>query len=300
MSNIFLYNAIDVPPLAKIDDIEFCPYRLSHFNNGEIFVTLHCDVGDKNVFVWVDTLKEVDNFQKSVFVVTELKNRRAKSIHLIFLYLPYLRRYSVKNLKNISDIILQNLFDAGADSLITLDPHVNDFCSKFEDKVKILSAKNVFIGKIKSFQLADFCCIAPDAGAKKINAEIAGYFNKPCFVAEKKRDSTGTIESLKFQAEHIPQNAIIIDDMIDSGSTMDFLIDILLEVYPKLNIFIFCSHAIFSKRPSFLDKDQVKNVFAVNLTEGYEGLSDKIEQLDFGDLLCQTVQQIIDMGENSS
>ena len=268
-NDIFLYDKSDqlfAQQLSSQINLDFIPYELSKFNNGELFVKIPYDVKDRNVFILVKTSKEIQNFQDIIFVVVEVYNKKAKSINVISFYIPYLRQFSKEKSKNIFDIMAKTIFYAGADKIITLDPHCNDFLKSYGDKISIISAKNIFIEKIKSLNLDDFCFISPDLGAKEINSYIAKYFHTKVFIAEKIRNKeSGKIETLNLFEENLNfKNIIIVEDMIDSGQTIHLLINLILEKNPRVNIFIFCSHPIFSKPLSFLEIEQVKFLFTTD------------------------------------
>lgn len=101
---------------------------------------------------------------------------------------------------------------------------------------------------------------------------MAKYFHTRVFTAEKIRNKeNGKIETLNLFEENLNfKNIIIVDDMIDSGQTIHLLINLILQKNSKVNIFVFCSHPIFSKPLSFLGIEQVKFLFttnSINITE---------------------------------
>ena len=71
-NDIFLYDKSDqlfAQQLSSQINLDFIPYELSKFNNGELFVKIPYDVKDRNVFILVKTSKEIQNFQDIIFVV---------------------------------------------------------------------------------------------------------------------------------------------------------------------------------------------------------------------------------------
>lgn len=280
MKDVFLYDKSDQTLALQISsrlNMEAFTYDLSTFHNGEFFVRMPYDLENRNIFILVKTSKEIQNFQNIVFVVTEVFNKNPKSINVIALFIPYLRQFSLEKTKNIFDVLVQNVFYAGADKIITVDPHCEGFLENYEDKIFIISIKNVFIEKIKSLHLEEFCFVAPDSGAQKRNSFFANYFDKKIFFAEKKRNQdSGIIASFHFCENISTPNVIIVDDMIDTGKTLELLINCILQRNPKINVFVFCSHAIFSQTPTFLDNEQVKLVFTTNSLNNSNLKHDKV------------------------
>lgn len=296
MKDVFLYDKLDqnlALQIASPLNMEAFPYEISKFRNGELFVKIPYEIENRNIFILVKTSKEFLNFQNVVFVVAEVYNKNPKTINVIALFIPYLRQFSAEKNKNIFDIFVQNIFYAGANKVITIDPHNENFLQHYKDKIWVVNIKDIFVEKIKSLNLGDFCFAAPDSGSKKRNSFLAQYFDKKFFSAEKKRNQeTGIIESFNFNEEIKTENVIIVDDMIDTGKTVELLIKSILNKKPKTNIFVFCSHAIFSQIPTFINNEQVKFVFTTNSLDNSNLMHEKIEILSLGDIIVNFFQNI--------
>lgn len=281
INDILLYDKYDyrlAQNIAKKLQINSVPYEILKFNNGELFAKVDCNVKGKNIFILVKTSKEIQNFQNIIFVVSEVYNKEAKYITVITFYIPYLRQFSDEKPRNISDIIIKTVLDAGANNIITLDPHCKTFLKNYKDHVFVISAKNIFIQKIKNLKLSNFCFFSPDFGAKELNSEMARYFNKEIFIAKKIRNKVDNrVEEIILPIQNIPyKNIIIADDMIDSGQTMQILVDKILEKNPNVNIFIFCSHLILSNIPPFIGYKQIRLIYSTNSLNNRKIKSQKI------------------------
>jgi ribose-phosphate pyrophosphokinase len=92
-----------------------------------------------------------------------------------------------------------------------------------------------------------FCSV--DAGGEKLTRRFANAFNAPLVIAHKQRDYSklNTVESIHIlSAESIEGKALwIVDDMIDTGGSVESLINALLKFNPA-EINIVAVHAPFS------------------------------------------------------
>ena len=129
-----------------------------------------------------------------------------------------------------------------------------------------------------------FCSV--DAGGEKLAREFANAFGAPLVVAHKQRDysQSNTIESVNIlSAEPVSGKVLwIIDDMIDTGGSVESLIRALAALEPK-EINIIAVHALFStpaeKRLTRLSEEGLLNRIIVTDTIGSAVFSEIIPRL---------------------
>jgi len=130
-----------------------------------------------------------------------------------------------------------------------------------------------------------FCSV--DAGGEKLAREFANGFGAPLVVAHKQRDysKSNTIESINIlSAEPVGGKTLwIVDDMIDTGGSVESLIRALAEREPK-EINIISVHALFSppaeKRLSRLSDEGLLNRIIVTDTVGTSAFPEMIPRLE--------------------
>jgi ribose-phosphate pyrophosphokinase len=130
-----------------------------------------------------------------------------------------------------------------------------------------------------------FCSV--DAGGEKLAREFANAFGSPLVVAHKQRDYSkgNTIESVNIlSAEPIEGKTLwIVDDMIDTASSVESLIKALSVLKPR-EINIIAVHALFSppaaKRLSRLAEEGLLNRIIVADTVGTAAFSEIIPNLE--------------------
>jgi ribose-phosphate pyrophosphokinase len=130
-----------------------------------------------------------------------------------------------------------------------------------------------------------FCSV--DAGGEKLAREFANAFGAPLVIAHKQRDysKTNTIESINIlSAEPIKGKVLwIVDDMIDTGGSVESFIRTLAALGPK-EINIIAVHALFSppaeKRLCRLTDEGLLNRVIVTDTVGTSAFSETIPHLE--------------------
>ena len=129
-----------------------------------------------------------------------------------------------------------------------------------------------------------FCSV--DAGGEKLARDFANAFGAPLVVAHKQRDysQSNTIESINIlSAEPVGGKVLwIVDDMVDTGGSVESLIRALATLGPK-EINIIAVHALFSppaeKRLNRLSEEGLLNRIIVTDTVGTSSISDLIPRL---------------------
>jgi ribose-phosphate pyrophosphokinase len=130
-----------------------------------------------------------------------------------------------------------------------------------------------------------FCSV--DAGGEKLAREFANGFGAPLVVAHKQRDysKSNTIESINIlSAEPIGGKVLwIVDDMIDTGGSVESLIRTLAVHKPK-EINIIAVHALFSSPAEMrlirLSDEGLLNRIVVTDTVGTSAFSEIIPRLE--------------------
>ncbi len=132
----------------------------------------------------------------------------------------------------------------GFERVIVLDPH-SDVTPALIDRCTAVPASFAFelYGAVRYDGM-----IAPDAGAAKRAAKVAGTLGLPLYQAGKTRDvSTGNISG--FWCEPLPSGRyLIVDDICDAGGTFNGLADMLRarEDDTTLELDLFETHGLFT------------------------------------------------------
>ena len=236
------------------------------FTDGEYFIKISQKIKKQKILI-IHSLHDGEDFIKISLLIREII-KNDNEITLLIPYLGYCRNHNPND--SYAEIFIKSFLTQNVEKIILLEPHAKYVFKKeiYKEKVNILNTQTLFVYCIKNLlcekNISDFCFIAPDDGAKADTTFYSNYFKKEYFVAEKKRDKTGRIEHLNIPQIKNYKHIIIIDDIIDSGETITKLIKKIILYNKDVVFYIFCTHAVFSKKPEFLKYKCVKKVIIMN------------------------------------
>lgn len=161
-----------------------------------------------------------------LFLILESLSRHAGRITLTMPYVPYsLQSRDVRG----GDAIAQNIFiegclARGVKSFAVADIHSPESLSGFDVPFVHLPIVDVFCDALQA-DLGDVleAVIAPDKGALLRAESFGERLGVPVFTYEKTRHGAGDIALTEKQAQDLPdhmKNVIIVDDIINTGSTL--------------------------------------------------------------------------------
>ena len=234
-----------------VKDCKIFKIKAESFPDGEYFIRISQKIKKQKILI-IHSLHDGEDFIKISLLIREVIKNENK-ITLLIPYLGYCRNHDSNN--SFAEIFIKSFLTQNVEKIILLEPHAKYVFKKYEDtkKIIILESKIFFTDVITSIlskeNIVDFCFIAPDDGAKEDTIFYSNYFKKEYFVAEKKRNKTGRIEHLNIPQIKNYKHIIIIDDIIDSGETITKLINKIILYNKDVVFHIFCTHAVFSKKP---------------------------------------------------
>jgi ribose-phosphate pyrophosphokinase len=169
-----------------------------------------------------------DKLCRLLFFIGALKDAGAARVTAVAPYLCYARKdRRTKPNDPVTTRYIAGLFEAvGTDALVTVDVHnPSAFENAFRRRTVALTATPLFVERLKREQDRNLCVISPDAGGAK-RAELfrgaleaaRGHPVGNAF-AEKHR-SAGIVSGDLFVGRVAGTTALIIDDLISTGTTL--------------------------------------------------------------------------------
>ena len=257
--------------LAKKLGTELSPLEIHVFPDGEKRVRVLEKVVDEDCVVVQPTSPEPDkNYMELFFIVDALRRSGASKIKAVIPYLGYQRQDHVFRVgEAVSlEVIATLLKWGGVDEVISFDLHSIKIPEIFKIKLIHLSALPIFAEQIKKMG-KESVLISPDMGGiRRIKILSEMLNNMPYAVIEKNRDlATGKITMSGIRGESASwrkENAVIVDDMISTGSTIVTAASLLKDKGAK-NIYVFAAHAVFSEdAPKMLGDSSLRKVFVTD------------------------------------
>ncbi len=203
-------------PLGKID--------IKSFPDNEICVQVLENVRNRDVFV-VQTIANRPNhfFMELLIIVDALKRASAKSITAIIPYFGYARqdRKDKVRVPITAKLIADLLEKAGVTHLMTMDLHADQIQGFFNIPVDNLTARVVFIEKLRDKGLSkDFVIVAPDIGSSKLANRFAKDLQVDLAVIDKRRITPEKVEDIALIGEVEGKDVVIVDDICSTGETL--------------------------------------------------------------------------------
>ncbi|HHW20419.1 MAG TPA: ribose-phosphate pyrophosphokinase [Thermodesulfovibrio thiophilus] len=241
------------PELAKkVSDyleIPLTETTVSSFSDGEIMVQIKENVRGSDAFVIQPTCTPVNhNLMEVLLIIDALKRASARRITAVMPYYGYARQdRKVQPRVPISAKLVANLIaTAGANRVLSIDLHAGQIQGFFDIPVDHLYAAPVILDYLKKNNLVNnIIVVSPDAGGTERARTFAKKINAPLAIIDKRRDAPNVSKVMHVIGDVKDKDALIIDDMIDTGGTMIQAAQALKDNGAQ-RVFAACTHAVLS------------------------------------------------------
>jgi ribose-phosphate pyrophosphokinase len=233
------------------------------FEDGEHKMRPLVNVRGQDVFViqslYGDELQSVnDKLCRLLFFLGALRDASAERVTAVIPYLCYARKDKKSKPRDpVTTRYVAGLFEAmGADRIVTLDIHnLAAFQNAFRIRTDHLEAKNLFVDYFVSPPpQGEVVVVSPDVGgvkrAEEFRQALSHALNRQVHSAfmEKYR-SAGVVSGEAVIGEVAGKSAIIIDDLISSGTTLARAAES-CRARGATTIYATASHGVFSSKAS--------------------------------------------------
>ena len=240
-----------VPFLGEID------FR---FSDGETCVRLDADINGRDVFLFQalhDPTSERSIDQNTIAFLIALRAFRewgANHVTGVLPYLAYARQDKPTKFQReptTAELMADLSIEAGLNRLVTWDPHtpqVHGFYGSVP--IDALSPLALFADAFRRFQgQDDVIAVAPDAGAVKFVMRFARTLNVSSAVASKYRPQPEEAVISEIMGGFVgKKSAIVLDDMIATGGTIEATVTKLVEEKGIEKVYLGISHNLCSQR----------------------------------------------------
>jgi len=227
MNKLAIFSGNAHPDLAenicKYLKVKLSDALVGRFSEGEIRVKIDENVRGKDVFVVQPTPPPTnDNLMELLIMIDALKRSSALRITAVIPYFGYARqdRKDQPRVPITAKLVANLLTVAGANRILTMDLHAGQIQGFFDIPVDHLFAVGVFIDYISELQLKDLVMVSPDVGGIKMARAYAKRLSAGLAIIDKRRDSPEKTEVMHILGEVEGKNAIIVDDLIATGSSL--------------------------------------------------------------------------------
>lgn len=240
--------ALDV---AAALETTLCEVKLGNFANGEISCRLSESVRGDEVFIMQTHCCNVnDAIMEQVIMIDAAKRASAASITAVCPFLGYARqdRKSSGREPITARLVIDMLANAGADRIMSVDLHSGQTQGFFDGPFDHLIAMPTLLGYMQShFKAKDLVIVSPDAGRVKSAERYSSALNCGIAIIHKHRSKLkhNAVEAKFLIGDVKGKICVVVDDMIDTASTICAAADLLAQNGAK-EIYGVATHGVLS------------------------------------------------------
>jgi len=273
---------------------------LGTFSDGEIRFQSCENVRGADVFVIQSLTVDVNfHIMELLIMADAFKRASAERITAVIPYYAYARqdRKDRPRVPISAKLLADILETAGFSRVLTIDLHANQIQGFFNKPVDNLMALPIFISYFKnqdSVNLSNLVVVSPDAGGVERARIFSQALHAKMAIADKRRTEPGVAKIMHIIGDVEGQDAIIVDDIIDTAGTLVETVQALKDNGAN-RVFAVCTHGLLSgKAIERLEKSTIEKVFisdTVPLPEEKAQCA-KIEVLSVANLFAEAINNI--------
>jgi ribose-phosphate pyrophosphokinase len=236
MDNLRIFTGNAHPALAQAIceslKIKVSDAVVTRFSEGEVRVKINENVRGKDVFVVQPTCPPPnENLMELLIMIDALKRASAKRITAVMPYFGYARqdRKDQPRVPITAKLVANLLTVAGANRVLTMDLHAGQIQGFFDIPVDHLFGINVFIEYYSKANKEDLVIVSPDVGSIKMARAYAKRVGAGLAIIDKRRDSPEKTEVMHIMGEVRGKDAILVDDLVATGSSLIEAVEALKE-----------------------------------------------------------------------
>lgn len=287
-------NQILAQKISDYIKVELCDTEIARFSDGEIRVKINENIRGMDLFIIQSTNAPAENLLELLILLDAASRASARRITAVIPYFGYARqdRKDQPRVPITAKLVANLIAKAGANRVLTMDLHAAQIQGFFDIPTDHLFSNKVFFDYFEKLNLENPVAIS-DIGTIKMVRAFAKKINAPLAVLDKRRPSPNHAEILNIIGEVEDKNAIIRDDMIDTGGTLTEAALALTKKGAK-RIFACCTHPVLSGDSiKKIDKSLIeKIVIADTISTEDKKLSSKFEIVSISDIFGEAILRI--------
>jgi len=266
------------------------------FSNGEIHIKFDESVRGAEVFVVQTCCEPInDNIMELLIMIDALKRASAVAINAVIPHYGYARQdKKAEGREPITAKLFANLLSvAGMSRAILVDLHAATIQGFFDLPVDHVTAIPIIAKYFKEKNIKNGVVVSPDVGGVKRASIFAKRLHFPLAILHKRRPAPNKAEIEHIVGDVGGREAIIFDDIIDTGDTLLKAVDMLLR-YKAKKIYVGATHPIFSGNAieKFKSSKIEELVVMDTIPIKSKNNSNKIKVLSIASLLAKTIKKV--------
>ncbi len=282
--------------MAELLGCELGKCSISEFSDGELQIHIEESVRGSEVYVVQSTSYPVNkNIMELLIMIDALKRASASSINVVIPYFGYARQdRKARSREPITAKLIANLLEkAGATRVLSMDLHTSQIQGFFDIPVEHLFGVPIISQYFENKGLDDVVVIAPHNGSIGRARKMANLLHVPIALIDKRKLEENDVETFYVIGNVEGKNAIIIDDLIDTGATITLAAKALAENGAK-SIYAGATHPVFTEQAlDKIESSPIKELVVTNTIElPNDKVISKVKTISVAPLLVDAVDRI--------
>ncbi|WP_338554036.1 ribose-phosphate pyrophosphokinase [Paenibacillus sp. KS-LC4] len=277
--------------------------KMSRFKSGEIYVHYEETIRNCDVFLVQSFSHPINEYFVELLVMIDAAKRAsAKTINIIMPYYGYARqeRKSSPREPITAKMVADVLTTVGATRVVTIDLHAPAIQGFFNIPVDHMTALDLLSDYLKSKNIKNPVVVSPDAGRASTAEKLANYLDTSFAIMIKKRPAHNESSITHVIGDVEGQTPIIIEDLIDTGTTIVNVVESLKERGAE-DVYVCATHPLFSGNAiERLDIPSIREVVVTDSILLPDNRPDRFTVLSVAPLLAEATRIIIEGGSIST
>ncbi len=287
-------NPVLAQKISQELGIELSAAKIARFSDGEIQVKIVDGVRGADCYIIQPTCFPVnENVMELLVIADALKRASAKRITAVVPYYGYARqdRKAEPRVPITAKLIANLIAASGIDRVLTVDLHARQIQGFFDIPVDHLYARPVLLQYFQDLKLHNPIVVSPDAGGVERARSFAKLLNADLAIVDKRRPRPNEAAIMNIIGDVNGRNAIILDDMIDTGGTLTKVADAIKNA-GAVKVYAAASHGVLSGEA--IEKIQKSSLEEVVITDSipHDQNIAKIKNLSIAPLLAEAIKRI--------
>jgi len=294
--------------VASLLKIPLAEAEVIRFANSEVRVRIIDKVKNETCVVIQPTSNPTDTNLMELFLFCDsLRRLEAKKVIGIIPYFGYARQDIQHRMGECvsANVVIRFLESIGFSKIYTIDLHDEATEGVFSIPFRNISTLKILAQKTRNYLKEEVtskkvAIISPDQGgierARKFGEYFFDTYDFPLVVMEKKRD-LGHIhksQTLSLYGDVRGKTAILVDDMVISGSTLEPAIKLCLERGAKRVIAAIAHHDFSTKAPKIIQDSPLERIFTTNtILLKEEFVFPKLKEISVASLISEELKSFI-------
>jgi len=277
--------------------------KLSRFKSGEIYVHYEESIRNCDVFLIQSLSHPInDYFVELLIMIDAAKRASARTVNVVMPYYGSARqeRKTAPREPISAKMVADVLTTVGASRVITIDLHAAAIQGFFNIPVDHLTALDLICDHLTSLNLKNPVVVSPDAGRASTAEKLANLLHAPFAIMIKKRPQHNESVITHVIGEVEGCTPIIIEDMIDTGTTIVNVVESLRERGAH-EAYVCATHPVFSNDAlKKLDHPYIREVVVTDSILLPEERPSRIRVLSVAPMLAEAIRIIEEGGSIST